>query len=260
MTPGAELLIRTANTVTYTAVTRNGHRVVDWLTRQPNLKAPPLTTIQDWLNFYQPTQGDLSFAATSLTVSCPGDPKPPEDSFNTLIAAVHRQAKQTLNQLEYETVTKGSEYLVLIQESQVIIRHNNKWQSLHEMLLHAETKLRPPESPTLATRACFVSNRGIPLVGKPEAKPVLTVELTDKWNDLYIIYTDGKVNKLLANPKYAAAYREFAENFPELTEGNNSWNPHFLWQFSNRVGISLNTLALDLLIGRWTRERDSFFE
>lgn len=261
-TNGAELIVRSSETVAFMSVCRNGYRIIDWLTNKPNLADDPKSIINNWLDFFKPTTGDLLISKNRRHISFPFKQAEvhPDKAMELIIPQLHKAAKATLSAEEYEEVVQAhGDYLVFADGGRVTIRKNNHWSTLDEILLNEQPKSKQSKNHAVETKQ-FYSEHGVLLAGKPAAVPVLVVEFAEKWSALYVINPDGKVSRFSETLTYEMVYQEVAENYPERTEGNHTWNPHFLYQVANRLGLEFASLSLDLVAGRWTREHDSFYE
>jgi hypothetical protein len=261
-TTGADLIVRSSETVAFMSVCRNGYRIIDWLTNKPNLADDPKNIINNWLDFYQPNAGDLLISKNRRHISTAFKHSEvhPDKVVGIIMTHIHKAAKSMLPSEEYEEVTQAhGDYLVYADGGRVTIRKNNHWSTLDEILLQNQPKIKSATSNLKEQKQLF-SDRGFLLAGKPAAVPVLAVEFVDKWIDLYVIHPDGQVSRFSATPKYEEVYQDMAENYPERTEGDHTWNPHFLYQVANRLGLEFAGLSLDLVAGRWTRQHDSFYE
>lgn len=107
------------------------------------------------------------------------------------------------------------------------------------------------ESHGTLTQATLRSERGFILVGTEQLTPdqhILTVELYDKWYNLYLVSSDSNVRKFGFDEleKYArgneTAYCDHAPN-PEIVE-----------RCAEECGFYLPSLALELITGRWKLE------
>lgn len=94
----------------------------------------------------------------------------------------------------------------------------------------------------------FVSNRGIQLAFSsnfdiPNSSPVLTVELSNKWYELYLIYPDGKIESVF----FPTSEKDtsFVDHVP---------NPRVVQEYARKKGYWIDDLALELIVGRWFTE------
>jgi hypothetical protein len=65
--------------------------------------------------------------------------------------------------------------------------------------------------------------------------PVITVENSEHWYELWVVHPDGRVTPL---------------DFYELDE-NNIPNPTVLCKYSMAQNYSIDSRALELIVGRW---------
>lgn len=261
-TAGAELIVRSSETVTFMSVCRNGYRIIDWLTNKPNLADDPKSIINNWLDFFKPTTGDLLISKNRRHISFPFKQTEvlPDKAIELIMPQLYKAAKAMLPLEEYEEVVQAhGDYLVFADAGRVAIKKNNQWSTLDEVLLNEQPKSKQSKTHSVDLKQ-YYSEHGVLLAGKPATVPVLVVEFAEKWSALYVINPDGKVSRFSETLTYEMVYQEVAENYPERTEGNHTWNPHFLYQVANRLGLQFASLSLDLVAGRWTREHDSFYE
>lgn len=94
----------------------------------------------------------------------------------------------------------------------------------------------------------FMSKRNIPLAvssnfNDPNPHPILTVELSTKWYELYLIQPDGKVEGVFFPT--SDKYTSFVDHVP---------NPIVVQEYAAAKGYYLDELAFDLIVGRWYNE------
>ena len=109
-----------------------------------------------------------------------------------------------------------------------------------------------------------VSTRHIPLINSvvdptiPAPVPYLTVECYVKWYDLYIVHPDGRAETIHSNPAYAKTFKETESTFTTQTgksaTGDHIWHPGFVELLAEKLGISIDEVALEAIIGRWYQE------
>jgi hypothetical protein len=97
----------------------------------------------------------------------------------------------------------------------------------------------------------FLSERSLPLVYSrevPVSFPVLTVELYPKWYSLHVIQPGGAVERL--------EFYELHEFCPphESTYVDHVPNPSAVLAYAEAKDLTLDDLALELVLGRWVIE------
>lgn len=93
----------------------------------------------------------------------------------------------------------------------------------------------------------YNSQRGYPLIwhgDPPPYGPILTMEISGKWYEAYIIHCDGSITKA------------------DFDGGNDEWlydnvpTPKACHRIARRLNIEWDELALEMIAGRWVQEHD----
>jgi hypothetical protein len=95
----------------------------------------------------------------------------------------------------------------------------------------------------------YFSTRGNPLAftGRPGPRPVLTVELEEKWYSLFLVKSDCTVEEIPFPDcmDYATHGSPYVDHAP---------SPFHVAQWAKDKDIHLDDVSLELIIGRWELE------
>lgn len=104
-----------------------------------------------------------------------------------------------------------------------------------------------------------LSHQGIPLLYRSGySVPVVTVENTTKWYQIFIVYPSGTVKVFAegACTLWDLAERQFLEKFGvrKSHRGDHCWHPAFVEMLAELLCGEVDPIAREILIGRWWLE------
>lgn len=102
----------------------------------------------------------------------------------------------------------------------------------------------------------FLSLRGLPLtVTYKPFSPTITVEITSKWYNLFLIYPNGELEEIGFD-----YLDKIANEIDETPYVDHVPNPRVVIEMCKKYAWSLDEWALELIIGRWVLEsgRETF--
>lgn len=108
----------------------------------------------------------------------------------------------------------------------------------------------------------FLSKRNVPLILNhlpEEGKALLTMENWETWGEgdfLYLVDHDGNVESILDNKFMNRQYFNIITQYTEKNElifTCDCLNPQFVKDVAAELGYDIDSVSLDVIFGRWTR-------
>lgn len=98
------------------------------------------------------------------------------------------------------------------------------------------------------------SPRGLPLAYHQPARErsVLSVELSEKWSDLFIIHPSGHVSRVSSH--HLEAYAAHAEVDPEILWSGHTFNARHFDALADFLGVVPCEISRQIVAGRWILE------